>query len=90
VSLETADRGARERLPVATCTEAIDTALAQLGKVAPRDERDSRIKNAPRSLAEAGSKCLAKAGDCREAWRRFPALVAAWEKGENVQLGGTI
>lgn len=88
VALATVDAGARsERIPAARCSEAIETALAALDKVKPRDEQDSTIKNAARSLAENGAKCLARSGECVQAWRRYPALIAAWNKAEKYDVG---
>ncbi len=75
----------RERTTPRACLAAIDTGSAALPKVQPRDENDSAVKNAARTLAEYGARCLARAGDCPTAWKRFPALQAEWGRAEKIQ-----
>lgn len=86
VALHMLNEGAtRERTTPKACLAAIDSGSAALPKVQPRDEEDRAIKGAARTIAEYGTKCLARAGDCPTAWKRFPALQAEWGRAENVQ-----
>ncbi|MBX3208963.1 MAG: hypothetical protein KF764_28280 [Labilithrix sp.] len=88
VALHVLNEGAsRERTTPKACLAAIDTGSAALPKVQPRDEEDRNVKGAARTLAEYGTKCLARAGDCTTAWKRFPALQAEWGRAEKVQWG---
>lgn len=77
----------RTRTTPKACTTALDTAVAALPKVTPRDGEDKLTKNAARSIAEDGTKCLARANDCVTAWKRFPPLLAMWGTAESHDWG---
>ncbi|MCW5830908.1 MAG: hypothetical protein KIS78_00450 [Labilithrix sp.] len=79
------DGATRERTTPKACLAAIDTGSAVLSKVQPRDEEDRAVKGAPRTLAEYGTRCLARAGDCPTAWKRFAALQDQWIRAEKLQ-----
>ncbi|OJY30488.1 MAG: hypothetical protein BGO98_27630 [Myxococcales bacterium 68-20] len=86
VALHVLNEGAsRERTTPKACLAAIDSGSLALPKVQPRDEEDRAVKGAARTLAEYGTKCLARAGDCPTAWKRFPTLQDQWIRAENLQ-----
>jgi hypothetical protein len=87
VALRVVSDGAiRDRTTPKACLAAIDTGSAALPKVQPRDESDSAVKGAARTLARDGMRCLARAGDCPTAWKRFPGLQAEWGRAEKVDF----
>lgn len=86
VALHVLNEGAsRQRSTPKACLAAIDSGSLALPKVQPRDEEDRAVKGAARTLAEYGAKCLARAGDCPTAWKRFPALQDQWIRAEKLQ-----
>lgn len=86
VALHVLNEGAsRQRSTPKACLAAIDSGSLALPKVQPRDEEDRAVKGAARTLAEYGAKCLARAGDCPTAWKRFPALQDQWMRAEKLQ-----
>jgi hypothetical protein len=86
VALRVLDEGAmRQRTTPKVCLAAVDAGVTALPKVKPRGESDERVKGAARRLAEDGTKCLARAGDCPTAWKRFPALQASWGKQDHIE-----
>jgi hypothetical protein len=88
VGLATLREGAqRSRLSGKACASAVDSASAALPKVTPRDSEDRLVKGAGRAIAEDGTRCLARAGDCVTAWKKYPALLAGWGKSESVEWG---
>lgn len=90
VALRTLNEGAqRDRTTAKACSAALDSAVAALPKVSVRDEEDRTVKGAARSIAEDGAKCLARAGDCVNAWKRYAPLLTARGKAENLELGTT-
>jgi hypothetical protein len=72
----------RDRAKPEQCVEAVDRASAAWPKVTPRDADDRLTKDIQRRIAEDGARCLARAGDCAAAWKRYPALHAAWQASE--------
>jgi hypothetical protein len=76
----------RDRLKTEQCAEAIDRANAAWPKVTPRDADDRVTKDVQRRIAEDGARCLARAGDCIAAWKRYPTLHAAWQTSEKREL----
>jgi hypothetical protein len=79
----------RSRLSAKQCSSALDMAAGAHPKVTARDADDNLVKQAPRAIANDGTRCLARAGDCLTAWKRYPALLAAWGKAEGHEFGGT-
>ncbi len=89
VSLHVLNEGAgRNRLTAKQCAAAIDMGVAAYPKTTPRDADDRLVKNAPRALADDGTRCLSRAGDCVSAWKRYGALLAQRVKAEGHDLLG--
>jgi hypothetical protein len=87
VALRVVSGGAiHDRATPQACLTAIDIGSAALPKVQPRDEADNEVKSAARTLARDGTRCLARAGDCQNAWKRFPGLRAEWSRAEKVEF----
>jgi hypothetical protein len=60
-----------KKIPAKDCLNAYKTATKLLKKVKARDEDDSQIFNAPKTMYNLAPTCLAKAGDCANAWKVF-------------------
>src|SRR5690606_26315794 len=56
---------------VAYCDEHTATVDKLIGKVKPKDEDDTRIKNLPVLMAAIGPSCYAKAGDCNKGFAAY-------------------
>ncbi len=56
---------------VASCKKAYDDAKRLLATVKPRDDDDTQVVNAPKSIYHMGANCAARAGDCAVAWTIF-------------------
>jgi hypothetical protein len=55
----------------AFCQKAYDTAKRLSTVVKPKDDDDTRLKDLDRTLYHQGASCMAKAGDCANAWKVF-------------------
>jgi hypothetical protein len=79
----------RNRLSAKQCASALDMAVGAYPKVTARDGEDRLVKQAPRSIANDAARCMARASDCVNAWKRYPALLSLWGKAEGHDFGGT-
>ncbi len=55
----------------AFCQAQIKTLRDLIPTTQPKDEDDDLVLNAPDALSNAGTACLAKAGDCDAAWAHY-------------------
>lgn len=59
------------KLSLNECTDSYKTARKLMATVKPKDEDDSQIINAPKSLYHVAATCAARAGDCTAARKIF-------------------
>ena len=69
---------------VKECSDNFKTVMKLKGKVKPKDDEDTQIRDIDRSLYVMAPNCFARAGDCDQAWKTF---VEAYPKDilENVK-----
>jgi hypothetical protein len=71
-SLQELQQGAfMTKKTVPFCENAYKTAKRLLKTVKPKDDDDSQIANAPKSLFTMAGNCAARAGDCKAAYKLF-------------------
>jgi hypothetical protein len=70
-SIELSQAAYQSKKDAAFCSGHIKTLRDLIPTTPPRDEDDATILNAPDALANAGTACLVKAGDCDAAWTHY-------------------